>query len=103
MSEDRLTTEELTVLRRLSEGASRSPWRAMVEGRDHTSGDSFIMIGSDDDREADMYVSRDSRPASTADLDFIAGARNHIASLLEEIQFWRNASRETSADRSLTE
>jgi hypothetical protein len=57
----------------------------MVEGRDHTSGDSFIMIGREDDRDEDMYVSRDSGPASAADLDFIAAARNYLPRLLDEI------------------
>jgi hypothetical protein len=31
----------------------------MVEGRDHLGGDSFIQIGPDDDRDDDMYVTRD--------------------------------------------
>jgi hypothetical protein len=57
----------------------------MVEGRDHTSGDSFIMIGSEDNHAEDMYVTRDSRPASSADLDFIAAARNFLPCLLDEI------------------
>lgn len=89
----RLTDEELAALRTLTEAASRSPWRSMVEGRDHTSGDSFIMIGSDHDRDEDMYVSRDSILASPADLDFIAAARNYIPRLLEEITRTRSASR----------
>jgi hypothetical protein len=81
----RLSDAELDELRRLSEQVARPPWRAMVEGRDHTSGDSFIMIGREDDRDEDMYVSRDSRPASSADLDFIAATRNYLPRLLDEI------------------
>jgi hypothetical protein len=92
MSEERLTDEEITAFRELSETASRSPWRAMIEGRDHTSGDSFIMIGPEDDRDEDMYVSRDSTPASPADLDFIAAARNYIPRLLDEVTRGRKAS-----------
>ncbi len=64
----------------------------MIEGRDHTSGDSFIMIGPSDDRDEDMYVTRDSGPASPADLDFIAAARDSIPRLLEEINRTRRAS-----------
>jgi hypothetical protein len=52
---------------------------------DHTSGDSFIMIGRADDRDEDMYVTRGSGPASQADLDFIAAARNYLPRLLDEI------------------
>jgi hypothetical protein len=85
MTGDRLTDTELGELRRLSERAAPAPWRAMVEGRDHTSGDSFIMIGREDDRDEDMYVSRDSGPASSADLDLIAAARNYLPRLLDEI------------------
>jgi hypothetical protein len=80
-----LTNTELDQLRHLCDRAAPAPWRAMVEGRDHTSGDSFIMIGREDDRDEDMYVSRDSGPASSADLDFIAAARNYLPRLLDEI------------------
>ncbi len=90
MPESSLTDAELDELRRLSEHAARAPWRAMVEGRDHTSGDSFIMIGREDDRAEDMYVSRESGPAPAADLDFIAAARNYLPRLLDEIMRLRS-------------
>jgi len=61
----------------------------MIEARDHTSGDSFIMVGAADDRGEDMYVTRDSGPASPADLDFIAAARNYVPRLLKEIEALR--------------
>lgn len=94
MAEDRLTGNELDELRRLSERATPAPWRAMVEGRDYTSGDSFIMIGREDDRDEDMYVSRDSGPASSADLDLIATARNYLPRLLDEIAKLRSRDAE---------
>lgn len=50
----------------------------MVEGRDHHGGDSFIMMGAEDDRDEDLYLNRDSGLASVADHDFIAAARNYI-------------------------
>jgi hypothetical protein len=90
MSKDRLRDCELDELRQLSERAAPAPWRAMVEGRDHTSGDSFIMIGREDDRDEDMYVSRDSGPASSADLDFISAARNYLPRLIDEIHKLRS-------------
>jgi hypothetical protein len=85
MTGSRLTEAELDELRRLCERVAPPPWRAMIEGRDHTSGDSFIMIGREDDRDEDMYVSRDSGAASPADFEFIAATRNYLPRLLDEI------------------
>jgi hypothetical protein len=85
MTGNRLTDAELDELRRLSERVAPPPWRAMIEGREYTSGDSFIMIGIEGDRDEDMYVSRDSGAASSADLEFIAAARNYLPRLLDEI------------------
>jgi len=44
------------------------------------------MVGREDDRDEDMYISRDSAPASTQDIDFIAAARNYMPRLLDEIK-----------------
>jgi hypothetical protein len=65
----------------------------MIEGRDHVSGDSFIQIGSGDWRAADMYVSRQSCPASAADLDLIAAACSALPGLIAEIRRLRSESR----------
>jgi hypothetical protein len=92
---ERLSAEELARLRKLSETGSPEPWTAMVEGRDFTAGDSFIMIGREDDRDEDMYISRDSGPAWSADLDLIAQARTFLPRLLDEIERLRaSAQRE---------
>jgi hypothetical protein len=80
-----LTDREIDELCQLCERATLAPWRAMAEGRDHTSGDSFIMVGREDDRDEDMYVSRDSGPATPGDLDFIAAARDFLPRLLDEL------------------
>ena len=85
MNKDHVNDAEIAELRRLCAAATPAPWRAMVEGRDHSAGDSFIMIGRDDDRDEDMYVTRDSGPASASDLDFIAAARNYLPRLIDEI------------------
>jgi hypothetical protein len=63
----------------------------MVEGRDHTSGDNFIMIGEGTTRGEDMYISRGQRQASVADQDFIAHARQDIPRLVHEITALREA------------
>ena len=67
--EPELTVEVLARLERISDRADPPPWTSWVEGRDHASGDSFIQAGTNDDRAEDIYVSRDSGPASPADLD----------------------------------
>jgi hypothetical protein len=87
--DDRLSDADLSHLETLVEAASPAPWVASVEGRDHTSGDDVIMVG--DPREEDMYVSRDSGPASDADLDLIALARTQLPALLAEVQRGRVA------------
>jgi hypothetical protein len=50
------------------------------------------MIGEPDDRDEDMYVSRDSSVASPADLDLIAAARTFLPRLLDEIERLRAES-----------
>jgi hypothetical protein len=80
-----LSDEELDRLEALSQRGSPAPWRAIVEGRDQTSGDSFIQI----DGLEDMYVSRDSGPAVADDLDLIAEARTMLPILIEELRSLR--------------
>lgn len=81
---ERLSDAELARLDQLLADASPAPWVASIEGRDHTSGEDVILIG--DPREEDMYVSRDSAPASAADLDLIAAARNSLPALIAEVR-----------------
>jgi len=73
--------EELEEVRRRCERASPGPWRSLIEGRDHTSGSSFIMTGQGETRGNDIELSG----ATIADYDFIAHARQDIPRLLEEI------------------
>jgi hypothetical protein len=84
-----LSESELTKLERLVSRASPAPWIASIEGRDHSSGDDVILVG--EPREEDMYMSRDSGPASHADLDFIAAARNMLPRLIAEVRRTREA------------
>jgi hypothetical protein len=69
--------------------ASSGNWASVIEGRDQTSGSSFIMTGvknSDDvknlDRGEDIYLTG----ATMHDFDFIAHARQDIPYLLAEIE-----------------
>lgn len=87
-----VSDEELAQLQLLSERCDPPPWKSMVEGRDHLSGDSFIQVGEDDDRGEDIYVTRDSGPADAPFLDFIAAARNYRPLLIEDVRQSRSAS-----------
>jgi hypothetical protein len=84
-----ISDETLSFLEALSQRCDPPPWRAMVEGRDHVSGDSFIQVGEDSDRGEDIYVTRDSGPADAAFLDLIAAARTYLPILIEEVRAWR--------------
>jgi hypothetical protein len=72
---------ELEAVRRRCDAATPGPWESLLEGRDHTSGSSFIKTGSDESRGTDIELSG----ATDADQDFIAHARQDIPRLLEEI------------------
>lgn len=77
------------------------PWVAMIEGHDHESGDSFIMVGVEGDRREDIYVSRESGPASAPDLEAIAVARAYMPELIKEVRQLRASISE--CDRSSSE
>ncbi len=80
--------DELRAIRARVDAASPSPWTAFIGGG--LGGPEFIRV-SDDDAEPDMYVERDGAPASSADLDFIASARQDIPRLLDEVERLRAA------------
>jgi hypothetical protein len=93
-----LTEADLDAMQQRVEAASNGPWRSFIEGRDHFGGDNFIRIGGLDDTEADMYVSRDRTPASAADLDFIANARQDVPRLIAEIRRLRTEHEDSHTD-----
>jgi hypothetical protein len=76
-----LTSEELEEIQKRCEAASPGLWKSFVEGRDHTSGNSFIMTGSDEKRGNDIEL----LGATAEDQDFIAHARQDIPRLIDEI------------------
>jgi hypothetical protein len=81
----KLGNERIEAIRARCAAARPEPWTAIVEGRDQTSGSSFIMIGEGQKREEDLYLTGDDHPVSVADYDFIANARQDIPFLLTEI------------------
>jgi hypothetical protein len=84
-----LDDAELKQIRQRCESAKPGPWKSFVEGRDHTSGNSFIMTGSGKNRGQDIELSG----ATVADQDFIAHARQDIPRLLDEIVRLKNVLR----------
>ena len=91
MDSEPLSEADLDAIEARANQASPGPWRALVEGRDHTSGDDFILLGPG---QPDMYVSYSSsegtRPASSGDLDFIAHARDDVERLVAELRRLRS-------------
>ena len=74
---DALTNAELDQIEARLRAAAPGPWKSFVEGRDHTSGSSFIATpGSDIELTG----------ATAADQDFIAHARQDVPRLLYEIR-----------------
>ena len=74
---NQLSDEQLIEIAARCDRATSGPWRSYVEGRDHTSGDSFIMTAGDD-----IYLTG----GSVHDQDFIANARQDIPMLIAEIR-----------------
>jgi len=80
------TEARLSQLEDLLAACDPGPWVAMIEGRDMTSGESFIQTGSGDLRGEDIYVTRDSGPASAAYLDLIVAMRTAVPGLIREVR-----------------
>jgi hypothetical protein len=91
------TDAELDEMDRRVGAASPAPWESFVEGRNHESGDSFILIGGLDDTSPDMYVTHDGAPAPAGDLDFIAHARQDVPRLVAEVRRLRALLQEGGA------
>jgi hypothetical protein len=77
--------ERIEEVRSRCNAARIGPWASIIEGRDQTSGSSFIMIGEGSNRAEDLYLTGDEQPVPLADYDFIANARQDIPFLLSEI------------------
>jgi hypothetical protein len=73
---------EIDEIERRVQKASRSPWEAYIEGRDHESGSSFIMVGDGENRQDDIEL----HGATFDDYDFIAHARQDVPKLIAEIR-----------------
>jgi hypothetical protein len=81
-----LSDQELAELEALTEAATPGPWVANVEEDGGLAGESMIQLGLPGDFSADMYVFHDRKTAPSADLKFIAAARNYLPRLLAELR-----------------
>lgn len=81
MHEKGLSPAELEAIRQRCEAARPGPWESFIEGRDHTSGSSFIRVGEGSSRGEDIELTG----ATDADQDFIAHARQDVVGLLGEV------------------
>ena len=79
-----LTDDDLTAIKARVEAATPGPWTSFIEGRDHTSGSSFIRT-----RGEDIELTG----ATAADQDFIAHARQDVPRLMAEVDRLRLALR----------
>ncbi len=84
------TEAELDEIRARCDAATAPPWRSFVEGRDHTSGSSFIMRGEGTSRHEDIELTG----ATVADQDFIAHARQDVPHLVAEVVRLRRVLKE---------
>lgn len=80
---NRLSDQALEAMLDRCARATPGPWKAFIEGRDHLGGDNFIQTQGDD-----MYL---QPGASMEDHDFIAGARQDIPRLIDEIKALKHA------------
>ncbi|MHC0440949.1 hypothetical protein [Flavobacterium sp. 3-210] len=84
-----MTDQDLKEIEDRCNAATKGPWTSFIEGRNHESGDSFIMTGikEGDDicgkyRGEDIYLTG----ATNADQDFIAHARQDIPRLIQAVR-----------------
>jgi len=77
-----MNKEELDKIEERLNNAQKGIWKAYIEGREHTSGSSFIMTGIGEERGNDIEM----YGATEADYDFIANAKQDIPKLITELK-----------------
>jgi hypothetical protein len=74
---EELAAPELDAIEARADCATPGPWRSFVEGRDHSSGSSFIQTAINDIELCG---------ATVGDQDFIANARSDVPALVREVR-----------------
>lgn len=79
-----ISEAELDAMSDRANAATPGPWESSIEGRDHSSGDSFILTSDPDGTrsERDLYLTG----GTDADQDFIAAARTDVPRLIGEVR-----------------
>jgi hypothetical protein len=77
-----MTEDEIDEIEARCNSSSPAPWKSFVEGRDHTSGSSFIRTGPENLAGRDIELSG----ATISDQDFIANSRQDVPRLIAEIR-----------------
>jgi len=77
-----ISEEKLIEIEKRCKYSTRGPWKAFIEGRDHDSGNHFIMTGEKDNRAEDFEIDG----ARIDDYDFIANAKQDVPALIEEVR-----------------
>jgi len=72
----KITRKELETILVRCEAATSGPWQSFIEGRDHTSGSSFIRTG--------RYFFKETA-TTEKDQDFIAQARQDLPRLVAKV------------------
>ncbi len=81
-----ISEEELDKILNRCKSTQKGPWKAYIEGRDHTSGSNFIKTGQGKERGEDIEF----YGASIEDIDFMAQAKQDIPRLIKEIKRLKN-------------
>jgi len=76
MKKELLDAQRISEIEARLNAAAPGPWRAMIEGRDHSSGSSCIVTATN---------GIDLDGASDADIDFMANARQDVPYLISEL------------------
>lgn len=93
MSDEPLSDDELAEIERLMAAATPAPWTAYIEEEEPIGGDSMIGLdGLTEDFPPDMYIFHDRQIAPSADIKFIAAARNYMPRLIAELRRLRSES-----------
>lgn len=90
LPQDGLTEDELTLIEGRAARATPGPWKAFIEGRDHSSGADFVRAGGLDDACPDLYLFHENIAAPVEDHDFVAHARQDVPRLVAEVRRLRS-------------
>ena len=77
MDREPIDEEKLALITARASAATSGPWRAMLEGRDHSSGSSCILTA---------IGGIDLDGATDADVEFMANARQDVPYLISELR-----------------